>query len=69
MITNGDAITEDLYKKIIFETNCYKIIVYGKNTAGKVIGKYIGYSTGSTYIYWCINPENGNYGKSGSKAL
>jgi hypothetical protein len=69
MITNGDAITTNIHASMFFPTNCYKIIVYGKNTAGKVIGKYIGYSTGSTYVYWCINPENGDYGKSGSKNL
>jgi hypothetical protein len=69
MIINGDAFTTDIYVSMTFPNNCYKIIVYGKNTAGKVIGKYVGYSTGKTYDYWCISPENANYGKSGAKNL
>jgi hypothetical protein len=63
MITNGDAVTEELYRTMAFATNCYKMIVYGKNKEGKVIGKYMGFSTGQNYQYWCINPENPNYGK------
>ncbi|MDR3236604.1 MAG: hypothetical protein LBT48_07795 [Prevotellaceae bacterium] len=70
LLTNGDAFTSEISSSMwAFPNNCYKIIVYGKNKAGKVIGKYVGYSTGSSYEYWCINPENGNYGKSGTKAL
>ena len=66
---NNDGITEEVYNAIKFPTNCYKIIVFGKNKAGKLIGKYAGYSLGTSYIYWDINPESSSFGKSGNKSF
>lgn len=67
-ITNNDAITEQVYNSIVFPNNCYKIIVFGKNRANKLTGKYVGYSlNGKTYYYWCIDSENISFGKQASK--
>ena len=68
LMTNNDAITEQIYNSISFSNNCYKMIVFGKNKAGVLIGKYVGYSTnGKSYIYWCIDPESSSFGKQASK--
>ena len=68
LITNNSAITEQIYNSISFSTNCYKMIVFGKNRAGKLVGKYVGYSTnGKSYIYWCIDPESSSFGTQASK--
>ena len=68
-IANNNGITEEVYNAMTFPTNCYKIIVFGKNKAGKLIGKYAGYSLGKSYIYWDINPESSSFGKSGTKGF
>ena len=67
-IANNDAITEELYSKMSFPTNCYKMIIYGTNSLGKIgeklYGKYIGYSLdGKTYNYWIIDPEHPSFGQ------
>ncbi|MDR2564410.1 MAG: hypothetical protein LBC98_10825 [Prevotellaceae bacterium] len=49
--------------------NCYKMVVYGKNKAGKVIGIYVGYVEGTSFHYWDINPDSSSFGKSGSKTF
>ncbi|MDR0680260.1 MAG: hypothetical protein LBG15_00170 [Dysgonamonadaceae bacterium] len=68
LITNNNAITEQIYNGISFPNNCYKMIVFGKNGAGKLIGKYVGYSAnGKAYNYWCIDPESSSFGKQESK--
>jgi hypothetical protein len=69
LIANNDAITEEVYNSIRFSTNCYKMLVFGKHSSGKLIGKYVGYSTnGKTFIYWCIDPESASFGKQASKS-
>jgi hypothetical protein len=67
ILTNNSDITEDIYKSIYTPTSCYKIIVYGKNKAGKLVGKYVGYSLGKTFEYWNINPESPSFGKPGTR--
>ena len=68
LITNNNAITEQIYNSISFSTNCYKMIVFGKNSSGNLIGKYVGYSTdGKIYIYWCIDPDSPSFGEKTSK--
>jgi len=69
LITNNNAITEEVYRSISFPNNCYKVIVFGKNKAGELIGKYVGYSTnGKSFIYWNINPESAKFGQRASKS-
>jgi hypothetical protein len=68
LMSNNDAITEQIYNSISFSNNCYKMIVFDKDKTGKLIGKYVGYSTnGKTYIYWCIDPESSSFGEKASK--
>jgi uncharacterized repeat protein (TIGR02543 family) len=68
LIANNNAITEAIYNSISFPTNCYKMIVYGKNNAGTLIGKYFGYSLdGRTYFYVCIDPASTQFGQRSSK--
>jgi hypothetical protein len=69
IMANNDDITETVYSSIFFPNNCYKIIVYGKNKAGKLIGKYVGYSLGKNFEYWNINPESSSFGKSGTRTF
>ncbi len=39
------------------------MIVYAKDNSGKLIGKYIGYSTtGTNVIYWNIDPKDASFG-------
>lgn len=63
-IVNNPGITEAVYNSISFAVNCYKIIIYEKNSSGKLIGKYIGYVFNEVYFYWCIDPEDKDFGKS-----
>lgn len=65
-VANNPEISKDLYDAISFPNNCYKIILFGKNKAGKVTGKYVGYAQGESYYYWCIDSESASYGKKGS---
>ncbi|MDR1357230.1 MAG: BACON domain-containing protein [Tannerellaceae bacterium] len=68
LITNNSAITERIYNSMSFTNNCYKMIVFGKNTSGKLIGKYAGYSaSGKTYVYWCLDPESPAFGQQESR--
>ena len=65
LVANNDGITQEVYNKISFANNCYKIVVYGKNKNGKLIGKYVGYSTtGSSFTYWCIDADDASFGNS-----
>lgn len=69
-MTNNDGITEEVYDKIQFPTNCYKVIVFGKNSNGEAIGKHVGYSlTGKSFTYWCIDPDDASFGKSTTVAI
>lgn len=63
-ITNNSGITEEVYKKIKFPTNCYKLMVFGKNKTGALMGKYIGYATDEkSFNCICIDPESSSFGK------
>lgn len=68
-ITNNPGITEAVYNSINFAINCYKVIIYDKNKSGNLIGKYIGYVLYDAYIYWCVDPDNANFGKRLTTAL
>lgn len=70
-LANNDAITETLYQNMNAATpvNCYKLIVFGKNKEGKLIGKYVGFVLYNSFVYWSINPENSNFGKSATAVL
>ncbi|MDR2118402.1 MAG: hypothetical protein LBP25_02540 [Tannerellaceae bacterium] len=65
LVANNNGITQEVYSRISFATNCYKIVVYGKNRNGKLIGRYTGYSTtGFDFVYWCIDPDDPSFGSS-----
>jgi hypothetical protein len=73
LIANNDDITQTVFSNIYFAQNSYKMIVFGKNKAGKLVGKYIGSTTYNgplvTFNYWCIDPEDASYGKNDSVDL
>ncbi|MDR2039965.1 MAG: InlB B-repeat-containing protein [Bacteroidales bacterium] len=64
-LANNDGITEEVYKKIAFPDGSYKLIVFVRKNE-KTFGKYVGYSTstGKSFRYWCIDPDDPSFGKS-----
>jgi hypothetical protein len=67
-MSNNEAISEEIYNTIHFPTNSYKLIVFGRNREGVLIGKYVGYSLdGKTFNYWCVDSENASFGQQDSK--
>lgn len=68
-IANNPGITETVYNSMSFINNCYKVIIYDKNKPGRLLGKYVGYVHGEVFIYWCIDPEDNNFGKRFSVAF
>jgi len=73
-ITNQSKLTKAKYNTIVgyaSAVNVQKVLIYGKNSKGKLVAKYICLlanvsSTGSKISYMCINPENSKYMKKGT---
>ncbi|GHT24064.1 hypothetical protein FACS189430_08350 [Bacteroidia bacterium] len=71
-LSNNSAITEDLFSKISYPSGGHsRLIIFGKNKAGTLIGKYVGYLTTiqSPFTYWCIDPESSSFGVRATKTL
>lgn len=73
-LSNNSAITEELFNIINFPSGSYyRLMVFGKNSSGILIGKYIGYAATTTnsniFNYWCIDPESASFGIFASKTM
>jgi hypothetical protein len=71
-LSNNNAITQDLFNSIIYPSGGqYRLIIFGKNSSGTLIGKYVGYATTyqGSFTYWCIDPESSSFGSRATKAL
>jgi len=77
LISNNDAITQELYNRIFIRndnTYLYKMIVYGKNSEGILIGKYVGWvelfvNSLMIYHYHCIDSEDPSFGMPSTKEV
>ncbi len=74
LIANNDAITEDIYSRINLGNNSYKIVVYGKNKNGVLIGKYVGSSSYTImsqlyFDYMNIDPDDTRFGQVARMAI
>jgi hypothetical protein len=71
-LSNNSAITQDVFDNIVYPSGGqYRLIVFGKNSSGMLIGKYVGYATTyqSLFTYWCIDPESSSFGSRATKSL
>jgi hypothetical protein len=73
-LSNNSTITEELFNSIKFPSGGhYRLLVFGKNSSGTLIGKYIGYAPNTTnanvFYYWCIDPESTSFGSFASKTM
>lgn len=70
LLANNDKITQEVYDKITFPDGCYKMIVFNRKN-DKTYGSYVGYTTtaGEKCIYWCIDPDDVNFGKSSTISI
>jgi len=63
LVANNKSITEDFNS--LFPKNCYKILIFGKNKSGELIGKYIGFTlNGTSFSYWGLDPDDPKRGKA-----
>jgi hypothetical protein len=73
-LSNNAAITEELFNDIKFPSGGhYRLIIFGKNSSGTLIGKYVGYVTNTTNVQifncWCIDPESTSFGSFLNKTM
>jgi hypothetical protein len=67
---NNNSITKEVLAKISFPNNSYKILIFGKNSSGVLIGKYIGYATSkNSFTYWRLDPDDPKFGQGSTMSI
>ena len=66
IVANNSSITANILNKISYPTNnSYKVLIFGKNKSGVLIGKYIGYSIANetSFTYLHLDPDDSEFGQ------
>ena len=68
---NNYAITAEILGRMHYPYNSYKMLVFGRNSEGVLIGKYLGYATvdGKKFDYLILDPDDPKFGQLSSMSI